>query len=291
MISRSKLNLITLFISHKKIKILFLFIFLSLNYFNMYSQCKPMIKSFKSGEILEYSIVYNWGFIWVNAGKVKFEAKKELLNNKEVYHFSGTGTSVKKYDWIFTVRDYYNSWAHINSLKPIKYSRNTSEGKQKTKNYYSFDYNKNKIYSDTWNTKKKKQIDTLDLQNCTFDIMTAVYYARTLDFSKYKLNEKIPLTMIVDNEIYNLYGRFLGKDVIKTRKKEKYNCLKFSILLVEGTMFKGGEDLTVWVSDDKNRIPLLVEAKILVGSVKAVFNNAKNLKYPSKYKIPKSKKK
>lgn len=255
------------------------------NFMDVYSQCMPVVKSFKSGEILEYDVVYNWGFIWVNAGKVKFEAKKELLNNKEVYHFSGTGTSVKKYDWIFTVRDYYNSWADLNSLKSIKYSRNTSEGKQKTKNYYKFDYNNYKIYTDTWNTKKKRQLDTLELQNCTFDIMTAVYYARTFDFSNFKENQKIPLTMIVDNEIYNLYGRFLGKDIIETREGEKYNCLKFSILLIEGTIFKGGEDLFVWVSDDENRIPLLVEAKILVGSVKAVFKNAYNLKYKTNYKL------
>jgi len=268
-------------------KVFFIAFFIVFLQFKSFSQCKPMVKSFKSGEVLKFDIIYNWGFIWVNAGKVTFKVKKEFLNKKEVYHFSGVGTSVKKYDWIFKVRDYYDSWAYINTLKPIKYKRNTSEGKQKTKNYYSFNYRYKKIYTDTWNTQKKRQKSTLKLQNCTFDIMTAVYFARTFDFNNFKINQKIPLTMIVDNEIYNLYGRFLGKDTIKTKKGGKYKCLKFSILLVEGTMFKGGEDLTVWVSDDKNRIPLHVEAKILVGSVKAIFNSATNLKYQSNYKIKK----
>lgn len=266
-------------------KVLSLLLFVNFLQLSSFSQCKPMVRSFKSGEVLNYNIVYNWGVIWVNAGKVTFKVKKELLNDKHVYHFSGIGKSVKKYDWIFKVRDYYDSWAYINSLKPIKYIRNTSEGKQKTKNYYSFNYKQKKIYSDTWNSTKKRKKTTLKLQNCTFDIMTAVYFARTFDFDNYKKNEKIPLTMIVDNEIYNLYGRFLGKDTITNREKHKYKCLKFSILLVEGTMFKGGEDLIVWVSDDKNRIPLHVEAKILVGSVNAIFNSASNLKYPSKYKL------
>ena len=244
------------------------------------AQCKPVVWSFNSGEELYYDVVYNWGFIWVKAGKVNFKAKKEYFEGRKVFHFSGTGVSLKKYDWIFTVRDYYHSYANISDLKPIKYTRNTSEGKQKTNNKYRFDYKNRKVYTNTQNTQKKRKLDTLKLQTCLFDIMTAVYYVRTLDLAKYKVDEKIPIKMIVDNEIYNLYGRYLGKETLKTRDKKEYKCLKFSIMLVEGTMFKGGEDLKVWVSDDNNRVPILVEAKILVGSVKATFDYAKNLKHP-----------
>ena len=68
---------------------------------------------------------------------------------------------------------------------------------------------------------------------------------------------------------------------------KSYETLKFSILLVEGTIFKGGEDLLVWITADKNRVPLLVEAKILVGTVKASFKYAVNLKYPLKYETQK----
>lgn len=252
------------------------------------AQCKPAVWSFQAGEELYYNAVYNWGFIWVNAGKVDFKVKKERLDGREVFHFSGTGTTLKKYDWIFKVRDYYHSWAEIADLKPIKYSRNTSEGKQKTDNKYWFDHKKNKIYTNTWNSKRKRKLDTLKLSPCIFDIMTAVYYVRTLDLSKYKINEKIPITMIVDNEIFKLYGRYLGIETLETREKKKYKCLKFSISLVKGTMFKGGEDLTVWVSDDNNRVPILIEAKILIGSVKATFDYAKNLKYPLHFENRKS---
>ncbi|RLD73766.1 MAG: DUF3108 domain-containing protein [Bacteroidetes bacterium] len=244
------------------------------------AQCTPAVWSFKAGEELYYDVVYNWSFIWIEAGKVNFKAKKEYLGNKKVFHFSGTGVSLTKYDWFFKVRDYYHSWANISDLKPIKYTRSTSEGKQTTDNKYHFDYKKNKIYTDSKNSNKNRKLDTLKLSSCLFDIMTAVYYVRTLDLAKYKVNEKIPLKMIVDNEIYNLHGRYLGKETLKTRDKKTYKTLKFSIMLVEGTMFKGGEDLMVWISDDNSRVPLLVEAKILVGSVKASFDYAKNLKYP-----------
>jgi len=247
------------------------------------AQCKPEVKAFRDGEELYFDAVYNWGFIWVNAGKVKFQVKKEIFEGKQVYHFSSAGKSVPKYDWIYTVRDYFDSWATIPDLKPLKFIRNTSEGKQKTYNVYRFDYKKNKIYSDTWNSQKPQKRDTLSLQNCLFDLMTAVYYVRTLDLDKYNINEKIPVNMIIDNKVYNLYGRYLGKEILETRDGKKYSTLKFSILLVEGTIFKGGENLLVWVTADKNRVPLLVEAKILVGTVKAVFTGAKNLLYPLKF--------
>lgn len=246
-----------------------------------FSQCIPKNICFQSGEKLQYEIVYNWSFIWVDAGLVQFEANTDRIGNKKVFHFRGTGTSLKKRDWIFRVRDYFNSWADINSLKPIKFSRNTSEGNYQVKNYYSFNHLNKKIYTDTWNSDKEREKDTIKLESCVFDIMTAVYYARTLDFENFQINQKIPIKMIVDNEIYDLSGQYLGKEKLKTRDKKTVNCLKFSMQLVEGTIFKGGENLYVWVSDDENRIPVLVDAKILVGSVKAILKNTENLKHPS----------
>jgi hypothetical protein len=250
---------------------------------NALSQCKPEVLCFSPSEELYYDVIYNWGFIWVEAGKVEFKVRKEIYEGRPVYHFSGSGTSLKKHDWFFKVRDYYDSWAEMEDLKPIKHARNTSEGDYKVDNKYLFDYKTNKIYTNSWNSKKARVQDTFQLKPCIFDIMTAVYYARTIDLSQYQNKQKIPMTLIVDNEIHNLYGRYLGKETLKTKNKAKINCLKFSILLVEGTMFKGGENLTIWLSDDGNRVPILVEAKILVGSVKAIFNNAKNLKVSKTY--------
>jgi hypothetical protein len=248
------------------------------------AQCKPHKWCFKAGEELYYDVVYNWGFIWVEAGKVDFKAKFEMENGKPAYHFRGYGTSLKKFDKFFMVRDYYDSWALVDDLKPLRHVRNTSEDKYKVDNKYWFDYEKNKIYTNSWNSKKARTQDTFDLKPCIFDIMTAVYYARTIDLSVHENNQKIPLTMIVDNQIYNLHGRLIGRETLKTKDKAKINCLKFKILLVEGTIFKGGENLTVWLSDDDNRVPILVEAKVLVGSVKAVFREAKNLKIEKSYK-------
>jgi len=86
-----------------------------------------------------------------------------------------------------------------------------------------------------------------------------------------------------------LYVRYLGKEILKTHDKRKFKTIKFSALLIEGTIFNGGEDLTVWVTDDLNRIPVLVEAKILIGSVKATVLDMENLKFPLTSEIKENK--
>jgi hypothetical protein len=94
-----------------------------------------------------------------------------------------------------------------------------------------------------------------------------MYYARNIDFNKLSPGDKIPFNMFLDNQVYPLYIRYIGKEVIKT-KYGKFRAIKFKPLLLKGSIFAGGEKMTVWVSDDANHIPVRVESPISVGSVK-----------------------
>ncbi len=232
-------------------------------------------QAFSPGEQIKYKAYYNWGFIWLYAGDVIFSVKASG-KNYENYYFNAIGKTRKKYDWFFKVRDKFVSEAKASDLKPLSYLRETYEGGYYVNNSYRFDYAKNKIYSQTENSKKPHLKDTLDLKTGTMDVLTAIYYCRNLKFSGYRINDTFPLRLIIDNEIYDLFIRYLGHEEISLKNKNSYNCYKFSILLVEGTIFKGGEDLFVWVTDDRFRIPVLVESKILVGSVKAMLEDFKN---------------
>lgn len=245
-----------------------------------YSQCTVKYKPFKGGEIINYQAFYNWGFIWIHAGDVQFRVNDKLYKQEPAYHFEATGNSLKNYDWLYKVRDKFQSFVDKESLLPYYYERNTLEGGYKAYEQYFFNYRGKKIYGAMENNDVPFKRDTLSLSTCTFDVMSAIYFCRSLDFANLKINERIPITSILDNKIYNLYFRYLGKEIIENRDKKKYRCFKFSALMVEGTIFKGGEDIVVYVTDDDNRIPILVEAKILIGSVKAYFFNASGLKYP-----------
>ena len=85
--------------------------------------------------------------------------------------------------------------------------------------------------------------------------------------------------MFLDNEVFDMYIRYLGQETIKT-KYGKFRTHKFKPLLIKGTIFEGGEQMTVWVSDDMNRIPVRIESPISVGKVKIDMMSHENLRYP-----------
>ncbi len=260
------------------------FLFLILVFTNtLFAFSQDLVKQypvFNLGEKISYEASYNWGFIWLNAGKVEFEVGEINYNGVEVYHLNTYGTSVPSYDWLFKVRDHFESYARKDDLAPFYFSRNTLEGRHYVKNNFVFDYTDSLIYSQTENSNKPLSFDTLNLGQRIYDVISGVYFIRNIDFDIYEINDTIPIRMIIDNEIFNLYIRYLGKEIIKTHNKRKFRTIKFSALLIEGTIFNAGEDLFIWVSDDLNRIPVLVEAKILIGSVKATLTDSQNLKFP-----------
>ncbi|WP_245586896.1 DUF3108 domain-containing protein [Sediminibacterium salmoneum] len=226
--------------------------------------------AFQSGEQISFTVFYNVIGLYVNAGTATFSVNAEKLNNEPVYHLVGEGTSNSRYDWIFKVRDKYESYIDTNNLQPIKFIRNVNEGGYKINENVSFNRQANTATSEK---------GTVKVPNCIQDVLSAIYYARNINFEKYKPEDKIPFTMFLDNEIFNLYIKYLGKETIKTRFG-KFRAIKFKPLLVKGTLFEGGEKMTVWVSDDANHVPLRIESPIVVGSVKVDMMGYKNLRYP-----------
>lgn len=239
--------------------------------------CNIDIFSFKSGERIEFRGVYNWTFIWINAGDVVFTVSDTIYNGHEAYYFCAKGWSLKEYDWFFKVRDKFESIVQKDGYKPLWFERNTSEGGFNVFNRYIYNYSDSTVSIASQTSERAYKIEEKELPPCTFDLLSAIYYCRNLDFSNCKPDEIIPLSMVVDDEIFSLYIRYKGREIITSREGTKYNTIKFSIKLVEGTVFNAGEDMTVWITDDVNRVPVLVQAKILVGSVKALLKSASSL--------------
>ena len=134
----------------------------------------------------------------------------------------------------------------------------------------------------TFNQSAKTAVSTngvFNVTNCIQDVVSSVYYARNIDFDKYKADDKIPFDMFLDDEVFHLYIRYVGKERIKTRYG-KFNAIKIKPLLIKGTLFEGGEKMNAWVSDDPNHLLLRVESPIAVGSIKVDMMGYKNLRYP-----------
>lgn len=225
----------------------------------------------KSGETVNFTVYYNLSAVWVAAAKASFNTKLETLDGRPVFHVTGLGNTIKSYDWIFSVKDKYETYIDTATMLPMKFVRDINEDGYKLYQYVRFNQAQKKAY--TLNNK------VFNVPACVQDVLSAVYYARNIDYSRYKPGDKIPFDMFLDDEVFHLYIRYMGKFKITT-KYGTFNTIKIKPLLVEGTLFKGGEKMEVYVSDDENHIPVRISSPILVGSIKVDMMSYSGLKYP-----------
>jgi hypothetical protein len=261
-----------------RINFIFLLFFISLN--GLQAQCFKDNHAFKEGEFLSYEISYNWGPIWVDAGLVTFSIVTDTYAGKPVWHLKSSGRTYKSYDFFFKVVDYYDAWIDPGTFHTYEFRRSVNEGGYKLLNTLRYDYTRQKIYSCTKTNNNPVRYDTLKQNACVFNPLTAVYIARTLDIAGLKHDARIPVTVLIDDSTYSIYIRYIGKEVVETRDGKKYKCVKFAAKMVQGTIFRGDEDVLVWVTDDENRIPVYIEAKIIVGTVKAYLKDSRGLRSP-----------
>ena len=239
------------------------------------SMCNLKNTAFQAGEEFKLNVYYSVAGIYVNAGSATVKTTLTHLNDRPVYHIVALGKSNSSYDWIFKVRDDYETYIDTATMQPLKFIRKIREGKYKR--------NENIVFNKKTNTAVTNK-GVFKVPDCVQDVVSAVFAARSIDFSKYKVGDKIPFDMFLSDELYHLYIRYMGKEKVKTRFGT-FNAIKFKPLLIKGEMFKGGEKMTVWVSDDKNHIPLRVQSPIVVGSVKVDLMGYKNLRYPLRSQI------
>jgi hypothetical protein len=230
--------------------------------------CNIKNTSFKDGEKLVFKAYYNMSRIWINAGNAVFSVASEEIDNKKVFHITGVGKTQKSYEWFYKVNDKYETFLDEKTLLPHRFIRNVNEGGFRIYNDITFNQNVGQAVS----TKGVYQVP-----KCIQDVLSAIYFARNIDYSKYQSGAKIPFKMFLDDQVYELYIRYLGKEVIETRYG-KFNAIKIAPLLIDGTIFKGGEKMAVWVSDDANHIPLRVDSPILIGSIKVDLVGFENLR-------------
>jgi hypothetical protein len=225
--------------------------------------------AFQSGEQVTMTVYYSTLGMYVAAGEATFTTTLERFNGKPVYHAVGVGKTYSFFDNFFKVRDRYETYIDTATMLPMKFIRNVHEGDYKKYNNVTFNHSAKTAVSTN---------GVFSVSPCIQDVISAIYYARNIDFNKYKVGDKIPFDMFLDDEVYNLYIRYLGKEKVKT-KYGKFNAIKFKPLLVKGTIFEGGEKMNVWVSDDPNHLVLRIESPISVGSIKVDMMGYKNLRH------------
>ncbi len=237
---------------------------------------------YKSGEKLDFLVYYEApliGKLYAGKASLEFKEEQEEINTKPVYHAIGKGYSTGTFDFFFKVRDRFESWFDQKTLQSYKFTRRTNEGGYISDDDVEFDYKKGIAKS----RKKEK-----DIGDHVQDLVSAFYFARNLDISKIPVGGSFPLDFYLDDSLYTSVIIYEGKEIIQTRLG-KFKTMKFKPMVVQGEVFDNPYPMFLWVTDDKNRVPILIKSEVIVGSVKGELYKFKNLKYPLDSKIRRKK--
>ena len=232
-------------------------------------ELQPKHKAYQKGEKLTYRIHYSF----ITAGVAGFEVKDTLLNLRQKPHFffDVYGRSIKRWDRFYKVRDRYYSIVDTQTLLPTIAYRDIQEGKYETTEKMIFNRKANTVkINDTLQKKTEPDVH---------DIVSAIYYARNLNVEELKIGEGFHVETFFEAESFPIDVVYFGKETIKT-KLGKFRCMVFRPKLIEGRVFKDQSDMVVYVSDDKNRIPIRIESGIFVGSIQVDLSDFKGVKYP-----------
>ncbi len=226
---------------------------------------------YKPGEHFKFKIHYGI----FNAGYATLDLKEDQFQGKPMLHAIGKGWTTGISRWIMKVDDNYESYFDTQN-KPHRFIRKIDEGGYTKDVELHFDHQNKKVLVID---KKKKKRDYFPIKDNIHDMVSVFYYLRNYDIKNMKPGDEITVNLFFDNEIYPFKLKMLGKDVLRT-KFGKMKTVKFRPLVMSGRIFKEEESLTVWISDDKNKIPVLIKAKLLVGSLKASLIDYKGLSHP-----------
>lgn len=226
---------------------------------------------FKDSEWLKYRMHYGI----INAGFATVDIEAVTKNKKEAYHIVAKGWTTGITGWFFKVNDDYQTWFYKDTMKPYHFRRRVDEGGHIISRDVYFDQKAKKAFVKDHKKKIEKTVSIDDVQ----DMISAFYYLRNNDLSNIKVDDELKLNMFFDYETFGFKMRYLGEDTIKT-KFGKIKCLKFRPLVQSGRIFKADESLTVWISADKNKIPIRIQADLSVGSLKADLYQFKGLANP-----------
>jgi len=230
------------------------------------SHSQDINNNFKSGERLRFIIYYgifDGGYIDAELNMVNYEGKK-------VYHSKMLAKTVGITDRLYKVRDEYQAYFDPETILPYKSIRDISEGKYKKYNVVTYDYDSLKV------TNIEGAV--FDITSDIRDMVSVFHVVRNSDFESMKYDEIIKFNTFFDNELFPFDMRYRGTETIKTRLG-KFNCVKLVPYVEPGRIFNSEDDMTIWLSADRNRVPVRVKFDLKVGSVKIDLIEYSGLKY------------
>lgn len=258
--------------------IILFIIFFALFQIAAFSPPKVVNNTFTKGEFLKYRMHY--GIVTAGYATVEVKNETQTVSGRKCHHVIGKGVTNSTYDWIFKIRDTYETYIDEETLVPWKFVRDIQEGDFRSYTITQFDQNQNKAYY----IDEQSKVTTYQVPPGIQDVISCFYSSRIKDQNGLKPGDKIPMTNFLDRKVFNLNAQFLKRETIVV-DGVSYKGLKMKLLIDEAGMVTDNSTIHFWLSDDDNKIPLRIETELKIGSIKADLIEYKNLKNPFSAKI------
>lgn len=221
--------------------------------------------AFQVGEKLTFDVKY--GFVTAGVATMAIP-KMRRISGRQAYHVTFEVNSVPSFDWIYKVRDRYETYIDARGLFPWRFEQHIREGG------YSRDFS---AFFDQRKGKAKTSEGEYEIPKYVNDIVSAFYLARTFDYSKLKINDRFHLKNFYKDKVYDLDVRYLGKETVDV-SAGTFDCIVVEPLVQEGGLFKSEGSIVVWLTDDALKIPVKVKTKVVIGSIDAELTGYEGLK-------------
>jgi hypothetical protein len=245
---------------------------------------------FKEGEILKYNIHFKWGLVMMKAGTANYAVQDGSYENNSTYKMTLDFKTTPFFDGIFKIRDTLFSQVNTN-LEPLYHIRKINEGKTRFWEEifvitYGESYTKARVRRQNVETVKFDTILVSD--RVGYDMLSIFMVARTLDYPKLMQNQTLRISSFVGTDKVNITVHFKGQAILEKSEFVKYKTYRLAIDIGDTAFNESKSAMEIWVSDDKNHIPLKLKAKLKIGVAEADLSSWQNLKYPltSEIKIP-----
>ena len=231
-------------------------------------------KPFLTGEKLTYRLHY--GLITAGEATVHVNPQIKKVKGKQCYNFNIEGKTTGAFAAVMKIQDEWQSYVDTVSLQPVQFSRQIEEAGYYLKEKVDFNKKSAKV---TWEKRDKvKNYENYDVPTNVHDIVSAYYFLRNINYTKMKIGDRTSVKAFFEDKLYDFQVEYRGKDVVKT-KIGKVNAIRLVPIMPDNDLFEGNDSIHFWLSDDKNKIPLKVKAKMFVGAVEVDIKSFEGLKH------------
>lgn len=246
------------------------------------AQCKLNNTFFQAGEEMTYDLYFKYGIIYTKAGTSSLKTVAEKYNGTDAYKMTLLAQSTGTVRKLFSLNDTLSCYT-TKDLVPLAYLKDAFEGKDYTQEHVRYTYNGQGGVS--INTKRHKNgnfrfDETITSNSCMYDMMSVVFYARTLDYTSMKKGDTSKVDFISGKKKVNMIIEYDGIETVDANDDKKYSCIKLVLSIMDDAFSDKKEAMKVYITNDNNRMPVRLDSKLNIGSTRAILKSYKGNRHP-----------